>query len=147
MERAAALCAILLFAAAFAPAQLTASRGEITVYAEGLRSEAGEVRVALFSSADGFPEEVAKARKVMRVKIKNYLARADLTDIPYGTYAVAVLHDENANGVLDRNVFKVPTEGYGASNNPGGVMERAIFDDAKFELFQKSLVLHVQMQY
>lgn len=147
MKRAKILLAALLAAAAFAPAQLTASRGEITVYAEGLRSEAGEVRVALFESSDGFPEEVAKARKVVRVKIKNYLARADLTDIPYGTYAVAVIHDENANGMLDRNVFKVPTEGYGASNNPGGVMERAQFNDATFELFQKSLVIHVQMQY
>jgi uncharacterized protein (DUF2141 family) len=147
MKRVIALSTALLAAAAFAPAQLTASRGEITVYAEGLRSEAGEVRVALFESSDGFPEEVAKARKVVRVEINNYLARADLTDIPYGTYAVAVIHDENANGMLDRNAFKVPTEGYGASNNPGGVMERAQFNDAKFELFQKSLVIHVQMQY
>jgi len=147
MRRALAVAIIVWGMGGAAPAQLTASRGEITVYMEGFRSDAGEARVALFSSKDGFPDATAQARKVARVNIKNYEARADLTDVPYGTYAVAVLHDENSNGVMDRNLFKVPTEGYGASNNPAGSMERLDFDDAKFALAQKSLVIHVYMQY
>lgn len=147
MTRAISVAIILLGFGVATPAQLTASRAEITVFMEGFRDDAGEVRVALFSSKDGFPEEIAKARKVVRVNIKNYEARADFTDVPYGTYAVAVLHDENSNGTLDRNFFKVPTEGYGASNNPAGSMERLDFDDAKFALRQKSLVLHIYIQY
>jgi uncharacterized protein (DUF2141 family) len=147
MKRAISVAVILLGLGGAAPAQLTASRAEITVFMEGFRDDAGEARVALFSSKDGFPEVTAKARKVVRVNIKNYEARADFTDVPYGTYAVAVLHDENSNGILDRNFFKVPTEGYGASNNPTGSMERLDFDDAKFALRQKSLVLHIYIQY
>jgi uncharacterized protein (DUF2141 family) len=147
MKRAIPAFVILLFVAGVTPGQLTASRGEITVFLEGFRSEAGEARVALFDSDDGFPEGVAKARKVAHVQIKGYEARADFTDVPYGTYAVAVLHDENANGILDRNFFKVPTEGYGASNNPAGASERVSFDDAKFALFQKTLVIHIHLRY
>lgn len=147
MKRAIPAFVILLSVTGVTPGQLTASRGEITVFVEGFRSEAGEVRVALFGSDDGFPEGVAKARKVAHVKIKGYQARADFTDIPYGSYAVAVLHDENANGILDRNFFKVPFEGYGASNNPGGPTEQINFNDAKFALYQKTLVIHIHLRY
>lgn len=147
MSRAIFVATILLALSGAAPAQLTASRGEITVYMEGFRSEAGEARVALFGSKEGFPEGVAKARKVLRVPVRDYEARADFTDVPYGTYAVAVLHDENSNGAMDRNFFNVPTEGYGASNNPTGSMERLDFDDAKFALDKKILVIRVHLQY
>ena len=146
MKRAIPAFFILLSVAGVTPGQLTASRGEITVFVYGFRSEAGEARVALFVSDDGFPEVVATAREVALVKIKGYEARADFTDVPYGTYAVAVLHDENGNGILDRNFFNVPTEGYGASNNPTGTTERISFDDAKFGLYQKTLVIHIHLR-
>ena len=37
--------------------------------------------------------------------------------LPSGDYAIALFHDENANGRLDR-VAGIPTEGVGFSNNP-----------------------------
>ena len=37
--------------------------------------------------------------------------------LPAGSYGISVIQDENANGTLDANVFGVPTEGYGVSNN------------------------------
>jgi uncharacterized protein (DUF2141 family) len=147
MKHAIPAFVILLSTAGVTPGQLTASRAEATVFVDGFRSEAGEARVALFDAREGFPEEVAKAREVARVEIRDYEARVDFTDLPYGVYAVAVLHDENANGVLDRNFFKVPTEGYGASNNPAGTTERASYEDAKFALFQEFLVVRIHMRY
>ncbi len=138
---------VVLFCAAATPGQLTASRGEVTVFVDGFQSEAGVARVALFDAELGFPEGVTRARKVARVEIKDYQARADFTDLPYGSYAVAVLHDENANDILDRNFFKVPVEGYGASNNPGGPTENIDFDDAKFALYQKTLVIRIHLRY
>ncbi len=146
MKRFIPALVVLLWAAA-TPGQLTASRGEVTVFVDGFQSEAGVARVALFDAELGFPEGVARARKVARVEIKDYQARADFTDLPYGSYAVAVLHDENANDLLDRNFFKVPVEGYGASNNPGGPTENIDFDDAKFALYQKTLVIRIHLRY
>ena len=47
-------------------------------------------------------------------------ARSDMvlefTDVPPGTYAIALLHDENGNGRADR-VLMVPREGFGFSRN------------------------------
>lgn len=41
----------------------------------------------------------------------------DFVDLPPGSYAVALFHDENDNGRLDKR-FGIPTEGFGFSNNP-----------------------------
>jgi uncharacterized protein (DUF2141 family) len=38
-------------------------------------------------------------------------------DLPSGTYALALIHDENGNGKLD-TTFGIPREGFGFSNNP-----------------------------
>ena len=39
------------------------------------------------------------------------------TDLPSGTYALALIHDENGNGRLD-TMFGIPREGFGFSRNP-----------------------------
>jgi len=147
MGKATHITAGLLLAAATTSGQLTASRGEITVIMGDFRTDAGYARVALFDSKEGFPLETEKARKVEVVKIKNYGARAVFTDIPYGTYAVAVLHDENANGEMDLNFFQVPTEGCGVSNNVPGTLSRPAFDDAKFKLDEEGLIIPIYIQY
>ncbi len=48
-----------------------------------------------------------------------------------GDYAIRVMHDDNGNGQLDRNLVGMPTEGYGFSNNPR-VMRAATFEEARF---------------
>jgi uncharacterized protein (DUF2141 family) len=52
--------------------------------------------------------------------------------VPKGEYAVAVFHDENGNGKMDKNLIGAPKEGYGFSNNPGRKMRPARFDEARF---------------
>jgi len=39
----------------------------------------------------------------MVLKIRETQARCDFEGIPPGTYALAVIHDENMNGKLDAN--------------------------------------------
>ena len=50
-----------------------------------------------------------------------------------GVYAVAMIHDENANGKLDTNFIGIPTEGIGVSNNPR-LTGAPGFDEAKFKI-------------
>jgi uncharacterized protein (DUF2141 family) len=147
MKKFPLLGTIALTLATAAAAQLTASRGEITVLVENLRADVGQVRFLLFRSEYGFPDETALAFKTAAVDVKNYKAQTTFTDLPYGTYAVYVHHDENANGLLDRNFFKVPTEGYGASNNAADIMEMPEYDDAKITLTASGLTIRVDVQY
>lgn len=87
------------------------------------KSSTGTVACARFESADGFPNDYLRmATNVMAIKIRKDQARGDFEDIPPGTYAMAVIHDENMNGKLDTNWLGVPTEGYGFSNDAKGVL-------------------------
>jgi uncharacterized protein (DUF2141 family) len=38
-----------------------------------------------------------------------------------GSYAVSIQHDEDGDGKLKTNFIKMPKEGVGVSNNPGGI--------------------------
>ncbi len=39
-------------------------------------------------------------------------------NVPNGSYAISLFHDENSNGAHDKNSLGIPNEGYGFSNNP-----------------------------
>jgi len=82
-----------------------------------IRNSTGTVDCALFESPKGFPIAFLRsATNVMVIKIRKTQAQCDFENIPPGTYALAVIHDENMNGKLDTNWLGLPTEGYGFSN-------------------------------
>ena len=55
-------------------------------------------------------------------------------EVPLGVYAVAVIHDSNMNGQLDRGLFGIPREEYAFSNNVFGVLGPPKFENASFVL-------------
>lgn len=66
-------------------------------------------------------------------------------DVPHGTVAVRVFHDENGNGELDQNLLGIPKEGYGFSNNPR-VMGPASFKDAALSVPQSGARAAIEIQ-
>ena len=102
------------------------------VTVEGFPDSEGYAMLALFGSEQAYAEgspETAKAK----VNVEDKKALATFIDLPYGTYAVAVYHDRNANGKMDKNFLGIPKESYGHSNNAGGSFGPPPFDKAKFE--------------
>jgi len=90
-----------------------------------IKNSTGTVACALFESPDGFPHEfLHSATNVMVIKIRKAQARCDFEDIPPGTYAMAVIHDENMNGKLDTHLLGIPKEGFGFSNDAKGFSVR-----------------------
>jgi len=113
-----------------------------------IRNSTGTVDCALFDSPVGFPVEVLRsATNVMVIKVRHTQARCDFEDIPPGTYALAVIHDENSNGTLDTNWLGVPTEGYGFSNDAKGWLGAPLFAAAGFAYDGRNLELTISLQY
>jgi uncharacterized protein (DUF2141 family) len=113
-----------------------------------IRNSTGTVACALFESPDGFPSEYLRsATNVMVIKIRKSQARCDFEDIPPGTYAMAVVHDENMNGKLDTNWAGLPTEGYGFSNNAQGVLGAPPFAAASFKYGGQNVDLTMRLRY
>ena len=130
--RCVALFAMLVFAnlTAVAFAQSSSCPG-IHVKVLNIKNSTGTVDCALFDSPVGFPIEVLhSATNAMVIKIRNTEARCDFEDIPPGTYALAVIHDENMNGKLDTSWLGIPREGYGFSNDAKALLGAPSFSAA-----------------
>ena len=85
--------------------------------------------------------------RLMTLKILNTEARSDFEDIPPGTYALVVLHDENMNGKLDTNWLGIPKEDYGFSNNAKASLGPPSFSAASFTYDGTGLDLTVALRY
>jgi uncharacterized protein (DUF2141 family) len=106
------------------------------------------VACALFESQDGFPQDYLRsATNIMVIKIRKSQARCDFEDIPPGTYAIVVVHDENMNGKLDTNWLGIPTEGYGFSNNSKIVFKAPSFSEASFKYDGQNLEMTINLHY
>lgn len=99
----------------------------------GLRSSAGEVRVCVWHEGKGFPD----CRKGQDVRMLSAPAapevRLAVEGLAPGSYAVSVIHDENGNRRLDKNMIGIPTEGVGFSHNPGLTFGPPAFAKARFD--------------
>lgn len=121
--------------------------GDIVVDIRGLRNDDGLVRVTLYDSSSGFPDELSKALDVQAAEIEGGRAQVVFPRYSHGTYAVGLFHDENRNGVMDTNLLGVPQEGYGASNDARGRLGPPRFNDASFEHEGSQTRLAVTMEY
>jgi uncharacterized protein (DUF2141 family) len=123
------------------------TNGSILITISNIRSNNGKVNVSLFAKADGFPSAVEKAVAVQSVDIQQNKASLRFDNLPFGTYAVACLHDENGNGKMDKNLVGIPKEGYGASNNAVNKFSAPKFEDAKFPFNAAVLSVNFKMHY
>lgn len=146
--RSAALCAVLLFVNLPASAFGQPSCPGIHVTILDIRNNTGAVACALFESAEGFPTEfMHSATNIMVIKVRARQARCDFEDIAPGTYALAVIHDENMNGKLDTNWIGIPTEGYGFSNDVTAALGAPSFAAARFPYDGRNLNLTISLRY
>lgn len=146
--RCATCLAAVMFANLPGPAFAQSACPGIHVKILNIRNSTGTVACALFESPDGFPNEYLRsATNIMMIKIRKAQARCDFEDIPPGTYAIAVIHDENMNGRLDTNVFGVPTEGYGFSKDAKALIGVPSFSAASFPYDGQNVDLTIGLNY
>jgi uncharacterized protein (DUF2141 family) len=118
----------------------------LTVKVTGLRNDQGRLAVALFSSAAAFPRQETALRGQMAA-IAGGHAAVTFHDLPPGTYAVAVLHDENSNQKMDFNFLGMPLEGYGFSNDAAAFFGPPSFASAAFRLLPRPSTVSIRARY
>ena len=91
--------------------------------------------VALHAAKEGveFPDQkgaVAAQWRNARSGAQEFV----FTGLPPGRYAIAIYHDENGNGVMDKNFIGIPSEGFGFSRNARGFAGPPSFNAAAVEI-------------
>ena len=93
--------------------------GDLEVRVTGVRNAQGFVRGLVFSAKDGFPEDHTKALARAEVRAKAGEVTLRFKGIDPKHAAVIVMHDEDDNRKLKKNLLGVPREGVAASNWAG----------------------------
>ena len=125
--------AVLLFLSSFMAADDASY--SLTVEVKELRNSIGEVQFTLYNKDGSIPDEhFEKYYKLLKGEIINGSCTVRFENIPQGTYAINILHDENKNGKIDKG-FILPIEGVGFSNYASvGLRNRPNFSKASFDL-------------
>ena len=123
-----------------------ASAASLTIDVSNIQSSKGLVVADLHDGAKGFPK-TRKPAAIQSAKAKNGTVTIVFPDIPAGTYAVGVHHDENGNRKLDTNFLGIPAEGIGTSNNPKSSFGPPSFKDASFKVGNTDQKIEVSVKY
>lgn len=109
------------------------SENKLSVNINNLRNNKGHVLISLYKDGAGYPEEVNKAVRRAKLTITNKTAAVSFTGLASGSYAIAILHDENDDEKMNTNFIGLPKEGYGFSNNVMGSFGPPSYTKASFQ--------------
>jgi uncharacterized protein (DUF2141 family) len=126
--------------------QKTAAAYSVTVEVSQLRNQRGRLAIGLYDSAAAFPHS-KKPRGAALVRANQQPLRVTFSGLKPGSYAVAVLHDENQNNEMDFNFLGMPLEGYGFSNDASGLFGPPSFEAAAIKLQGKSMRAPIKLRY
>lgn len=140
-------CFILFFLIYFVSQLSAETTCKVMVEIDGLRNNKGLVLCSLFTNKDGFPSKYKKAYRFNTAEIDDNKTIFIFDNVPYGFYAIAVLHDENRNYKIDTNILGIPKEGIGVSNNVVSKFGPPSFKNAVFEANQETLIIQIKMKY
>ncbi|MFN9916062.1 MAG: DUF2141 domain-containing protein [Pirellulaceae bacterium] len=120
----------------------------LTVNVSGTKNSQRTLIIFLFDHSKVFTSEAEATISKATFKIEAGKVSYVFNGLKPGKYyAVSVMHDENANGVMDSNLIGIPKEGYATSNNiPHSMFGPPKFDAAKMQLSDSSTI-QIKMLY
>lgn len=133
----------LMFAAAL---NAQDKKSTLTVELKNLKIE-GTVYLTLYNKDDGYPTDSTKAFAKNMKKVTSGTEKVVFKDVPFGTYAVSVWHDQNDNQKMEKTLIGIPKEGMGVSNDAKGKMGPPKFKDAKFVIDKESVDIAITVKY
>jgi uncharacterized protein (DUF2141 family) len=132
----------LAWLVAIASAQAESASLDVTI--TGVRSAAGHVLVAI-CSRDTFLQETCQYRGSTPARPGSVVVR--IVGLPPGVYAAQAYQDENDDHRVNRNLFGIPTEGIGFSNDAPMRFGPPSFADAAFSVGEAGGRIQLKLRY
>ncbi|RLD83878.1 MAG: hypothetical protein DRJ02_12330 [Bacteroidetes bacterium] len=120
---------------------------DLTIVIHGTQNNKGVIRIGVFSNADNFKVKTNPVDSaVVEINDKGS-AIYTFHKLPPGTYAIAVYHDENNDGTLNKRQMGIPVEGIGFSNLTKSSRRPPDFEKVVFNLKEEPLTLEIPLFY
>lgn len=125
-----------------------AQKGTLELKVTGLRNTQGEILVAMFNQAEGFPRDESRFFRADTIRnLNGTVAQTSFKDLAYGEYAITLMHDENVDGVMEFNLIGMPTEGYGFSRNYHPKLRAPKFKETSFQFKKNGQMVNIELIY
>jgi uncharacterized protein (DUF2141 family) len=135
-----------LLAVVFAarPAKDPAEEGVLHLQISNVKEAQGWIWVGVYDSEDNF---LIKEKAIVEGMEVDGVGKLDMQvdHVKFGSCAVAVFHDINGNGEMDRNWLGIPTEPYAFSRKPRSKWRLPRFDEVVFTFKPKQNNLSVTL--
>ena len=123
------------------------SNSNLTIDVAGIKNQSGKICATLFSESKGFPSDSKQSLQSECIEVKETPQKLIFKNLKPGTYAVALIHDANGDGILNSNSFRMPTEGFGFSKNPLVLTGPPKFNDAAVKVEGVNTDIQIKLQY
>lgn len=116
------------------PGLSSGASATLTIVVSNITTPGGTLSAALFSPQDDFPDGQTPTAFISRTHGSAVVDTFVFTNVAPGSYAVAVQHDLNNNGKLDRNMVGMPKEPWGISRDVRHSFRPPRFDEAAIDV-------------
>jgi uncharacterized protein (DUF2141 family) len=119
---------------------------DISIEIKGLKNTDGQIMISINRGPEGWPEEnFIEQRLIPTFTAPNFTVVFE--DMPYGNYAVGVLHDKDKNGEMTKNFIGMPKEAFGFTRDYNVVFRAPHYEEANFDAETPELKLEVNLQH
>ncbi|MBG1268135.1 DUF2141 domain-containing protein [Nostoc sp. WHI] len=120
----------------------------LSVVVNGIQHQKGEICFRVYAGEKGFPMSNTSEGKSGCAKITGSSVKKEFSGLKPGTYAIAVVDDQNGDRKLNKDFFGIPQEGFGISKNPTVSIQTGApkFRDASF-VINKNTTVNIIMKY
>jgi uncharacterized protein (DUF2141 family) len=135
----------MMFAGTLSMAERLAA-ADLELAIEGIRNAEGQILVSLYYSADTFLQQAAY-HQIVSARKRDVTGKVSVRfqHVPPGTYAAAVVHDQDGDARLSTNMLGIPNEPYGFSAGARGRFGPPSFQEASFVLPQTGTAIVVKV--
>ena len=116
----------------------------LRVIISNLKSPDAPVELSIYGLDNKFPAKDGQKKK-LRLKPRNGKAMAEISDLAYGDFAVALYQDVDSDGEINKNSFGIPTEPYAFSNNFRPIVKAPSFEDCKFAYSAEANTVNINL--
>ncbi len=116
----------------------------LTIIIDNLGSPDAAVQMGFYTRENKFLDTKDQFRQYTFIPNGKVLT-AEITDLPYGAYAIAMFQDLKGKGKIARNIIGIPTDPYAFSNNFRPVLKAPKFDECCFDYDAESNMLKISM--
>lgn len=105
----------------------------------------GTLSIGIYDDADKFCKENEFIFANDFTVDKTGIIDIKIPEFPHGTYAVAMYHDVNGNGEMDKNLVGIPKEPYAFSNNVNAKWSEPSFEEAQFTFDTQNRIFEIEI--